>query len=123
MVDCGEQKPHQSQTPDGCTGGHRLGRRTELPPVARLHLDEHHGRTVRGNDVDFATPPPVTPGKNRIPLRLERLNNPRGALTLYRSALRDNPSGSLAPSGACGRNMLCPISCAIVCSMVFESLE
>lgn len=30
-------------------------------------------------------------------LRLERLNNPRGALALYRTALRDNPSGSLAP--------------------------
>ena len=29
-------------------------------------------------------------------LRLERLNNPRGALSLFRAALRDNPSGSLA---------------------------
>src|SRR5689334_13304162 len=44
--------------------GDRLRAVAELGRLARLHLDERQRLAVAGDDVDFATPLAIAPGKN-----------------------------------------------------------
>ena len=56
-----------SATLDDAHGFRRVPERNS----ARLHLDEHQGVAVPGNDVQFATSAAVTPGENFVPPSLE----------------------------------------------------
>src|SRR5262245_32755736 len=47
--------------------GDRIGRLPELVAVARLHLDEHRGLAVAGNDVHFSIAPPIASLENCVP--------------------------------------------------------
>jgi hypothetical protein len=53
--------------PEALEAGDRLRGVPELVPAARLHFHEHHRRTIAGDDVQFATPPAITAGKNCVP--------------------------------------------------------
>src|SRR5580765_1924611 len=50
---------------------HRLGRGPVLAALSRLHFDEHERPIPAGNDVQFATPPPISPGNDCVPAPLE----------------------------------------------------
>src|SRR6185503_14181540 len=51
--------------------GDGVDRPAELPPHARLDLDEHDGRAVARDDVQFATPQAIAAGNNCVPATFE----------------------------------------------------
>ena len=44
-----------------------FGGRSERAALASLHFYEHQGRSIPGNDIDFAAPAPEPPGKYCVP--------------------------------------------------------
>src|SRR6266516_3632770 len=70
--DVGEMVSHdvvdgEPHNPPALARSHRLGRLAERSVVARLDLDEHQRRSIAGDDVQFATAPPMPPGNYCVP--------------------------------------------------------